>query len=136
MQELKGGDPEVDERLKLRDEGGEDRVPIMTTFGSKGLEFDVVFALGMACRHYGEEFDEEKEAEKMRQLYVAFTRPREKLYIPIIEGPPGGASPIERFFQEMPENIFRVGKIPFQKYRSTEEKIVPNPPKYLGSFRQ
>lgn len=149
LQELRKGSPETDQRLKLRGEEGEDRVPIMTTFASKGLEFDVVFALGMASRHQSEEFNADKEAEKMRQLYVAFTRSREKLYIPILydeaQKPiaPGSGSPIELFFGNRETPVNWVGNIPLEPY-SVEKKsieLIPPPkvqlhftPEYLTSF--
>lgn len=149
LQELRKGNPETDERLKLRGEEGEERVPIMTTFASKGLEFDVVFALGMASRHLSEEFNADKEAEKMRQLYVAFTRSREKLYIPILydeaQKPiaPGTGSPIELFFANRETPVNWVGSIHIEPY-SVEKKSVeltPPPkvqlhftPEYLTSF--
>ena len=106
----------------------EDGVNILTTYVSKGLEFDVVFALGLTkCTKsseyrlipvlenaesvlYPPESDEdplyikhceEIDAEKMRQLYVALTRAKLRLYIPVVihetsrEIQLGSASPIE-----------------------------------------
>ncbi|MBN4067136.1 UvrD-helicase domain-containing protein [Simkania negevensis] len=114
--------------LKRRQRQQEDAVNIMTLHISKGLQFDVVFAVGLTVRKeakgtlikvrkggveklvpYRKELDEVKEAlddldgEKLRQLYVAMTRAKEKLYVPIavetsgkgVEG--GGASPIELY---------------------------------------
>ena len=52
--------------------------------GSKGLEFDIVFALGVSCATVkDEETGEESNAEKLRQMYVALTRAKLRLYIPI-----------------------------------------------------
>ncbi len=150
IQELKQGSPETDERLKLRGEEGEDHVRIMTTFASKGLEFVAVFALGMASRHFIQEEDEEKCAEKMRQLYVAFTRSREKLYIPILEDlskkpvPPGTESPIELFFSKWEtfavEWVESISITPYQEKKEKVELIAPTkverefPVEYLTSF--
>ncbi len=108
-------------------------VTIMTTHMSKGLEFDTVFALGLSCRHKTsdhivikkegrsitthldpddplcERAIAEADAEKMRQLYVALTRAKNRLYIPLIleeecKGiPMGEASPIELFLAKMKE---------------------------------
>ncbi|MCB1115671.1 MAG: UvrD-helicase domain-containing protein, partial [Chlamydiia bacterium] len=99
-------------------------VTIMTIHMSKGLEFNVVFPLGLVSRYTGREelirhkkewlrsdFDHPKcqaalqnqNAEKLRQLYVAFTRAKHRLYIPLLydtshsEIPPGQASPLELF---------------------------------------
>lgn len=82
-------------------------VSILTTHISKGLEYDVVFALGLtkttkASEHrlitvedrlYAphdkddvlyKKYCEEQDAEKMRQLYVALTRAKLRLYVPVI----------------------------------------------------
>jgi exodeoxyribonuclease V beta subunit len=88
-----------DEVPILRKETEEDAVQIMTMHVSKGLEFDIVFAIGASSRT--PESDEEAEAEKLRQLYVAMTRAKRRLYIPIYnetkDPKPGTASPIELF---------------------------------------
>ena len=93
----------------------EDRTPphahgvqIMTTHASKGLEFETVFALGLASRSPPQELSEEQlkelDAEKMRQFYVAVTRAVKQLYIPIARELPstsydlGEGSPVELFF--------------------------------------
>lgn len=101
----------------------EDSVRIMTIFMSKGLEFDAVFALVLASRQKIPDYIaikdqlipcdledprcqlalEERDAEKMRQLYVALTRAKYHLYIPVIldqlqtQIPLAEASPIELF---------------------------------------
>lgn len=83
----------------------EDALQILTIHMSKGLEFDVVFALGVVSRTLNvEENIEELDAEKMRQLYVAFTRAKKSLYVPLFfdQGSKtlkkGEASPLELFF--------------------------------------
>lgn len=109
-----------EDRIKAYVDPYEDGVAIMTTFMSKGLEYDFVFALGLANRTRSLEDDliiietsasktikenpqglmlgpaehendpayqrhcEESDAEKMRLLYVALTRAREHLYVPIV----------------------------------------------------
>ena len=99
-------------------------VTIMTIHMSKGLEFNIVFALGLLSRYTGREefirhqkkwllFQPEQakckaalqnqEAEKLRQLYVALTRAKHRLYIPLLIDtahssiPLGQASPLELF---------------------------------------
>lgn len=115
--------------LRIRSNPSEDAVVVMTIHMSKGLEFPVVYALGLAqrslsrrelipCSREGREvLDrvdplgsdqrrhlEEEDAEKMRQLYVAMTRAKQRLYLPLCfeesgEPPPlGSASPLELFF--------------------------------------
>jgi len=73
-----------DERLKVNQPSNEG-VNILTTFMSKGLEFDIVFALGLASRNVEMMKDKlsEVDAEKMRQFYVAITRARFRSYLPI-----------------------------------------------------
>jgi exodeoxyribonuclease V beta subunit len=124
-----------DERVKRFQDPTKDGVKILTLHFSKGLEFEVVFALGLVNRtvtsnelipietqgkilltplnqeaekyyHYCEEND----AEKMRQLYVALTRAKLQLYIPIALHLPsnhlkiGEASPIDLFLSRFAQN--------------------------------
>jgi exodeoxyribonuclease V beta subunit len=118
-----------DEGVKRRSDGDADSVQILTFHASKGLEFDVVFTLGLAKRTKHpqgivsvgdrlwvpsanldaadyEKICEEVDAEKMRQLYVALTRARERLYVAasFLQGKSvslGGASPIELFLARL-----------------------------------
>jgi exodeoxyribonuclease V beta subunit len=126
----------VRDQHRLRNSPLEEKgsVAVMTMHLSKGLEFDTVFVLGLASRHKtGEQmvvkkegyslltlFDveddacqsslEEQDAEKMRQLYVALTRAKKRLYVPLFideDGKPiekGEASPIELFFARLDQN--------------------------------
>jgi exodeoxyribonuclease V beta subunit len=102
---------EEDDRVRRRMESDDEAIQVMTMHVSKGLEFDVVFALGLASRTpKPEEEPEELEVEKLRQLYVAMTRAKRRLYIPVALAPPeenldGTASPIELFL-----NIFKKEK--------------------------
>lgn len=76
-------------------------VQIMTLHISKGLEFDVVFALGCATKTQESQEVQESAAEKLRQLYVAMTRAKKRLYVPILESKKemevATASPMELF---------------------------------------
>lgn len=117
-----------DENIKAFIDPNEDGVSLLTTHASKGLEFDIVFTLGAITRtkqssdslvvieqenrqylipvendqdpHY-QQFCKESDAEKMRQIYVAFTRAKYRLYIPVFIADPktkiafGTASPME-----------------------------------------
>ncbi|HRD55725.1 MAG TPA: 3'-5' exonuclease, partial [Parachlamydiaceae bacterium] len=95
-----------DSRMKKWRGEEKEAVQILTIHSSKGLEFDIVFALGLVNENpledvlipavQGEKmvlipFDKkldacvynlELNAEKMRQLYVAMTRSRYRLYVP------------------------------------------------------
>jgi exodeoxyribonuclease V beta subunit len=95
---------ETEERISAHPHG----IQIMTIHASKGLEFETVFALGLASRTPLEDKPEdhlkELDAEKMRQLYVALTRAKRRLYIPLpLEQnsslQTGEASPIELFWE-------------------------------------
>ena len=112
-----------DEKVAKQPIHKEDAVTIMTMHLSKGLEFDVVFALGVSSRFMpkdpllrhgnrmvrNEESEESKAAlheiqqEKLRQLYVALTRAKKRLYVPLVEHKESKSvyelSPIEVFLQ-------------------------------------
>jgi exodeoxyribonuclease V beta subunit len=85
----------------------DEAVPILTMHGSKGLEFDVVYALGAATRTTMQQKQmeiAEVDAEKLRQLYVSVTRAKRRCYVPLLldedgrKVPLGHASPIELLF--------------------------------------
>ena len=79
----------------------------MTLHKSKGLEFDIVFPIGLASRTPAE--DEERAAEKQRLLYVALTRAKRRLYLalwPHARRPkPGGESAWEAFTAMWQSNV-------------------------------
>jgi exodeoxyribonuclease V beta subunit len=144
------------------EEEGEE-VQVMTIHKSKGLEFEVVFALGLVSRHTGlddfisirkeegsevalskeeeEAFNahiQEVDAEKLRQLYVALTRAKERVYLPCVvpripkDVDKGSASALELFiggyglraysFQEVYQNI---GELSLQKVLSLFASLGP-----------
>ncbi len=117
-----------DERLVKRPMRRNDAVTIMTMHLSKGLEFDVVYALGVASRFSPKDpllryrssmvrrdSQESKAAlhemqqEKLRQLYVALTRAKKQLYIPLPDQQDAtvsdDASPIELFMNGNTDEI-------------------------------
>ena len=89
-------------------------VKMMTLHSSKGLEFPVVFLVGMeeglfpSIKQWEEETEEDVEEER-RLCYVGMTRAREQLYLThvVIRRIWGNVSYQEpaRFFAEMPENL-------------------------------
>lgn len=121
-----------DERVKRFQDPSKNGVKILTLHVSKGLEFDVVFALGLVNRvgakddlipierngkrwlvpmlddrsEYQDYF-EEVDAEKMRQLYVAMTRAKYRLYLPLAwhlstsQLDIGDASPMDLFLARL-----------------------------------
>ncbi len=146
-----------DDRVKAYIDPDEEGVSILTMHASKGLEFDIVFAVGLMNRSgKGDEFifveDSRKsntkclaaivkdhpsyiahciesDAEKMRQLYVAMTRAKMRLYVPVAIPPSKGmvemgkASPLELFLgrlqefhsKEFYEQLYsRIGNLSFE----------------------
>lgn len=103
---------EEDNSIKKRSNPYLDAVQILTIHKSKGLEFDIVFPLGLTAKppkpetlipqesqeglfslhtvsQESEEYlshCEEIDAEKMRQLYVALTRAKLRVYVPAALG--------------------------------------------------
>lgn len=110
-----------------RMEEREAAVQIMTLHVSKGLEFDVVFALGLASRTPISEEKEEINAEKMRQLYVAMTRAKKRLYLPIAvikkEIDEGAHSPMEWFARYFQRPLIEEIEALAQKESITVERI-------------
>lgn len=123
-----------DQQFKQRTNPEKEGVRILTIHSSKGLEFEFVFALGVINRskppshfvpisdcnslplltavadcndpryiNYALELD----AEKIRQLYVAFTRAKQRLYVPLFFQSAekrcelGTASPMELYLSMM-----------------------------------
>lgn len=101
----------IKEELPARQNSEADAILVLTTHVSKGLEFDTVFPIGLikssarkrelVCidGYYKPTIDHhaELEAEEMRQLYVAFTRAKKRLYILSLEK---GKGVINRFFEK------------------------------------
>jgi exodeoxyribonuclease V beta subunit len=82
LNEFEKLDPEEGSRRRMDEV--EDAVQILTLHVSKGLEFDIVFALALGSSSPTDEEEEaELNAEKLRQLYVAMTRAKKRLYVPL-----------------------------------------------------
>lgn len=123
-------DSHAEDQLKKYANTTQDSVNILTLHSSKGLEFDVVIAIGLAartqppeqllpleCGRLGVVLDKEAQiyqqhcreidAEKIRQLYVAMTRAKYRLYLPVSLAPEndapdlGCASPMELFLARL-----------------------------------
>nr|NGY95193.1 hypothetical protein [Neochlamydia sp. AcF84] len=133
LDEYKNMGVEDEERLKKVTDPSREAISILTTHSSKGLEYDIVFAYGVVGRtqsrdrlipqkegtsHYlvpcldkhsasYTKYCEEMDAEKMRQLYVAMTRAKYRLYVPVAVGDKplemecGGASPMDIFLARL-----------------------------------
>ena len=134
LSELTMWDAENPKLKKVVDQG-QKGVNILTLHYSKGLEFDVVFAIGLIvrksvkdllitvekngekqltpiseCSHQKLAFWQEIDAEKSRQLYVAMTRAKYRLYVPLIARSHqkkisyGEAAPLDIFLANFNQN--------------------------------
>ena len=90
-----------------------DSIHVMTTHMSKGLEFDIVFALGTALDL------PEQNLESLRLFYVAATRAKEKLYIFV--NPKERTSPVNLLLSKVP--------LPAHITLTAETPVIPIPPK-------
>jgi len=94
---------------------GQDKVTLMTLHSAKGLEFPVVFLVGMeegVFPHNRALTDEQQMEEERRLCYVGMTRARQRLYLTsammrTLWGQPNYNSP-SRFFQEIPDELVEV----------------------------
>ncbi|MDB4894607.1 MAG: ATP-dependent helicase [Firmicutes bacterium] len=94
---------------------GQDKVTMMTLHSAKGLEFPVVFLVGMeegVFPHSRSLTDEEQMEEERRLCYVGMTRARRRLYVSsaacrTLWGQANYNSP-SRFLQEIPDELLDV----------------------------
>lgn len=110
LDEFKKLEFDGDEKIKKRTDASQNSIHILTLHMSKGLEYDIVFPIGLCKRsptpdslipiYENQQFVitpvhdressafqmhcEEADAEKMRQLYVGLTRAKQRLYVPAI----------------------------------------------------
>ncbi|MCB1149684.1 MAG: UvrD-helicase domain-containing protein, partial [Chlamydiia bacterium] len=113
----------AEDEMQVRQIAGQNAVQVLTIHTSKGLEFDYVFPLGLVTgrkpvdklipaalkgkrvwtwngfnEDESEKHAQELEAEKLRLLYVAFTRAKERLYVPwVISEKPKDCSAIKLY---------------------------------------
>lgn len=142
---------EEDEDLKVVQDMTKDAVNMMTLFASKGLEFGIVFVHALLKRSKVKEelalvkekeelklsalkigsvnyelWLEEIDAEKMRQLYVALTRAKHRVYIAAQDGqkPPkkGTAAPIELFLARLGHPSCALNEL----YQRLESSVINN----------
>jgi len=93
-------------------EAGQDKVIMMTLHSAKGLEFPVVFIVGMeegVFPHSRALMDDRQMEEERRLCYVGMTRARKRLFVTnaltrTIWNQPS-ANPPSRFLQEIPEEL-------------------------------
>ncbi len=95
-----------------KEETSADQVTLMTLHSAKGLEFPVVFLLGMeegVFPHSRSLMEEEEMEEERRLAYVGITRAEEELYLTSAQMRTlfgrTNAHPVSRFISEIPENL-------------------------------
>jgi DNA helicase II / ATP-dependent DNA helicase PcrA len=130
-----GGLPEFLEQVALvseQDEYDEEAssVTLMTLHNAKGLEFPVVFIVGLedgVFPHYRSMTDSAQLEEERRLMYVGVTRARERLYLCHAWSRSlwGSTSynPPSRFLSEIPSDLLRVR----EPARASEQRPVRGP---------
>lgn len=125
---------------------GEDAITLMTLHSSKGLEFPVVFLVGMEeglFPHARTLMDETKIEEERRLCYVGITRAKEKLFLSstkmrtiygnTVTYPPS------RFLQEIPARLVKTIKrqerfSALENFKQVSEKYSARPQKPASTF--
>lgn len=97
---------------KIDEEETERKITLMTLHAAKGLEFPVVFLIGMeenVFPHSRSMFDEDEMEEERRLAYVGITRAEKILYLTSAKMRTlygrTNMNPISRFIQEIPEDL-------------------------------
>ncbi|MGH8019416.1 MAG: ATP-dependent helicase [Opitutaceae bacterium] len=94
-----------------------DSVRLTTVHQAKGLEFDIVFVVGLADGQFPlrRAIEEGGVEEERRLFYVAVTRARDELYLchPRVNTRGGGAisSPPSRFLQDLPPEMYETVRL-------------------------
>lgn len=125
---------------------GEDAITLMTLHSSKGLEFPVVFLVGMEeglFPHARTLMDETEIEEERRLCYVGITRAKEKLFLSstkmrtiygnTVTYPPS------RFLQEIPARLVKTIKrqerfSALENFKQVSEKYSSRPQKPASTF--
>lgn len=106
------------------DKPNDDAVVLMTMHSAKGLEFPVVFIVGMeegVFPHSRAFLDNEELEEERRLAYVGITRAEEKLFLSCAQMRTlfgrTTANPPSRFLDEIPEELKEDTNLPRDRYR-------------------
>ncbi len=100
------------DRVDEEDPDHSQKITMMTLHAAKGLEFPVVFLIGMeenVFPHSRSMFDEEEMEEERRLAYVGITRAEQELYLTHAQMRTlygrTNMNPISRFIDEIPEEL-------------------------------
>ena len=111
-------------------EDAEDSITLITLHQAKGLEFPVVFIVGMeeGLLPHSRSMENELELEEERRLcYVGFTRAEQRLYLlrAFRRGFMGNSGPTmaSRFLREIPSSLVTSGS---RQLTNSQSKISPN----------
>ena len=116
------------------EEETEQKVTLMTLHSAKGLEFPVVFLIGMeenVFPHSRSMFDDEEMEEERRLAYGGITRAEKELYLTnakmrTLYGRTN-MNPISRFIEEIPEELL-------EGYEQVKQRMFGSP--FESSFEQ
>ncbi|MGB2693428.1 MAG: UvrD-helicase domain-containing protein [Thermodesulfobacteriota bacterium] len=123
-----------------------DQVTLMTLHSAKGLEFPIVFIVGMEenlLPHYNSTMNGQVEEER-RLFYVGITRAKEKVYLAgasrrMVFGKTQGSIP-SRFISELPQELIKLETPQYEENNQTRNtrsatsarkyptKTIPKPP--------
>lgn len=125
---------------------GEDAITLMTLHSSKGLEFPVVFLVGMEeglFPHARTLMDETEIEEERRLCYVGITRAKEKLFLSSTKMRTIYGNtvtyPSSRFLQEIPARLVKTIKrqerfSALENFKQVSEKYSARPQKPASTF--
>ncbi|MDD5693066.1 MAG: UvrD-helicase domain-containing protein [Patescibacteria group bacterium] len=118
-------------------DASEEALTLMTLHSAKGLEFKIVFIIGMEDNlfpHSNSFFDPEQLEEERRLCYVGITRAKERVYFTLAERRMlyGGihANPPSRFLADLPENLVAN----YQKIASNDYETKPLTDENFSSY--
>lgn len=123
-----------------KEEGPQDSVTLMTMHSAKGLEFPVVFIVGMEEGLFPSSrslMDEEELEEERRLAYVGITRAEEELHLTcarmrMLYGRTS-ANPPSRFLKEIPEELME-DAVPKERQRERDLGSSASGSSLRGSF--
>ena len=119
----------------------EDKITLMTLHGAKGLEFPVVFLVGLSDGLFPSALslgDDEEVEEERRLCYVGITRAEEELYLSSAKNRMVNGQTqyfkISRFFEDIPDELLKKNLL-YRPKRSEEELFLENSGKsYYNSY--